>query len=296
MLEPSRFDYYWALLATWLDNFDPKLIWHYGGIILNYGGGLGLLVVAAMFIRSVPDIIKLFERFKDARQPLWDLRQSVTDLKEQLPQVKNTLDDTLKATPQLQVPAKALQDSVAQLKELKVAERLAQFAMAMDQFATRLNALDATAKTLSEQLKTTQTQLRDLQKHQDATDSVSTDTADPGSFEWDTLDNWGKLSWVWEDFTQRIELLIDQKITDGRTLQRYNRISRRTYRDVIDALLKDGLISTQLGKVLIALNTDYLSWRPRKLQTPTDVAERAGEIWDEYEDQLPDEDDEVGGD
>jgi hypothetical protein len=107
--------------------------------------------------------------------------------------------------------------------------------------------------------------------------------------DWNKLNNWGKLNWVWDDVTGRLELLIVEQVTDGRRLGKYNRIPRTDYHDVVVALWNDDFIDDEnLYDALVEVNELFLSWRSRNKSTPDDVAERAGELWDDFQMFLPD--------
>ncbi len=117
------------------------------------------------------------------------------------------------------------------------------------------------------------------------------DTEEGDEDNWSPMSGWEKLSWVWDDITARLELLIANEITDGRSLARYNRIPRTNYADLLLAAENDGLISPEAFDAFTEINSLFLSWRSRNRSTPDDVGERAGDLWDDYQDVLPDYDD-----
>jgi hypothetical protein len=95
----------------------------------------------------------------------------------------------------------------------------------------------------------------------------------------------------WRDVRDRIELAIEG-INHARVRSKYSRIARYAYRHVINALQKDGVItSAQVADKLRSMDTTFniLKFRPTTVSA-SDVAEfnRALEFVDPYLPKLPD--------
>ena len=104
--------------------------------------------------------------------------------------------------------------------------------------------------------------------------------------------NWETIRLVWRDVRDRIELLIEG-IRHAGVRSKYSRIARYTYRYVINALQRDGIIqSAQVADKLRSMDTAFniLKFRPRTVSA-TDVAEfnSALEFVDPHLPKLPDE-------
>jgi hypothetical protein len=87
-----------------------------------------------------------------------------------------------------------------------------------------------------------------------------------------TYSNWERVSSIWGELKERIDLRI-QEIPHKRVRAKYSRMPRRTYRNIINALLKDGVLGGVFGPKLIDLDRKYLALRfkPKEV-TPQHVA------------------------
>src|SRR5262245_31236008 len=103
--------------------------------------------------------------------------------------------------------------------------------------------------------------------------------------------NWETIRLGWRDVRDRIELLIEG-IRHAGVRSKYSRIARYTYRNVINALQKDGIIAlAQVADKLRSMDTTFniLKFRPRTVSA-TEVAEfnSALAFVDPYLPKLPD--------
>jgi hypothetical protein len=106
------------------------------------------------------------------------------------------------------------------------------------------------------------------------------------------LATWETIRLGWRDVRDRLELLIEG-IRHARVRGKYSRIPRYTYREVINALQRDGEIaSAQVADRLRNMDTTFniLKFRPRTV-TGSDVAQFNSdlEFVDPYLPRLPDE-------
>lgn len=76
--------------------------------------------------------------------------------------------------------------------------------------------------------------------------------------------NWEKISDIWRDLKDRLELQI-QEIGHKRVRAKYSQMPRRTYRDVINSLRDDGEIPSGVATKLLTLDHEYqvLRFRPK---------------------------------
>jgi hypothetical protein len=83
--------------------------------------------------------------------------------------------------------------------------------------------------------------------------------------------NWNRLNSIWSELKDRIDVLISE-IPRKRVRAKYSRMHRRTYKHIIEALQKDGVLEGALGPMLIDLDRRYsaLRFRPKEV-TPEDV-------------------------
>lgn len=78
--------------------------------------------------------------------------------------------------------------------------------------------------------------------------------------------NWERISDIWNDLKDRIELKI-QEISHKRVRGKYSQMARRTYRDVINALQEDRLLKPGVAIRLLEMDHQYqvLKFRPRNV-------------------------------
>jgi hypothetical protein len=115
----------------------------------------------------------------------------------------------------------------------------------------------------------------------------------PAPGEADALANWETIRLGWRDIRDRLEYLIEG--LPSRLRRKYSRIPRYTYREVINALQRDGVIrAAQVADALRSMDTTFqiLRFRPRRVSA-ADVAEFRNrfELVDPDLPRLPDEDD-----
>ena len=99
--------------------------------------------------------------------------------------------------------------------------------------------------------------------------------------------NWATVSAIWREIKDRMELKIES-ISHRSTRRKYSRLPRVTYKDVIDALLKDGFIGRGVANQLNQLDTAFhtLKFRPKKVTQAE--AERFREGLQIVDRELPD--------
>jgi hypothetical protein len=83
--------------------------------------------------------------------------------------------------------------------------------------------------------------------------------------------NWNRLSGIWGELKDRIDLLITE-IPQKRVRAKYSRMHRRTYKHIIETLQKDGFLRGVLVDDLINLDRKYsaLRFKPKEV-TKADV-------------------------
>jgi len=87
------------------------------------------------------------------------------------------------------------------------------------------------------------------------------------------LDNWQAVRAAWRDIRDRLELLIEA-IPSGRVRGKYSKMPRRRYRDIVNALEKDGELRAKIANTLLGMETTFNRARTRpKSVTDADAAD-----------------------
>jgi large-conductance mechanosensitive channel len=137
----------------------------------------------------------------------------------------------------------------------------------------KLASLVPTIQLLSEKSDALQKQVADLQRFQSSErtepggDGAQPAVGAPGAVvppqpAADDSGNWPKLQELWYANTARLEGIID-RISDGRKKLKYNKMPRTNYTRIINALVRDKLISEAAGKASLELNNTFKSYQPR---------------------------------
>ncbi len=84
--------------------------------------------------------------------------------------------------------------------------------------------------------------------------------------------NWERISDIWSELKDRIDLRIED-IPQKRVRSKYSHMGRRTYREIINALQKDGVLKPGIAVRLLQLDHEYqvLRFKPKDV-SPAQVA------------------------
>ena len=84
--------------------------------------------------------------------------------------------------------------------------------------------------------------------------------------------NWERISDIWGELKDRIDLRIEA-IPQKRVRSKYSHMGRRTYREIINALQKDGVLKPGIAVRLLQLDHEYqvLKFKPKDV-SPAQVA------------------------
>jgi hypothetical protein len=127
--------------------------------------------------------------------------------------------------------------------------------MIAPEMTERLKALPE----MTERLKALQVQVVAIQRN--ATDEALPTLASKTATNETSDDDWDAIKKPWSDARDQLERIIDE--ADGRRTRKYENIARYSYADIIDNLLKDGLIDIAIAEPALAMNREFLALRPR---------------------------------
>jgi hypothetical protein len=102
---------------------------------------------------------------------------------------------------------------------------------------------------------------------------------------------WERLSGAWNEATARLEMKIANSIGHANTQAKYDRISRHSYRNVIEPARRDEYISERIASDLLQINSIFSSYRPRTGDTPMTAADEVEGLLGSIGNRLPQLDD-----
>ncbi|KAB2942542.1 MAG: hypothetical protein K8F92_02505 [Hyphomicrobium sp.] len=177
-------------------------------------------------------IRKIIREFQDARSPIWDMRGVVRDLRE------------------LEPVMRALSERVSLMDEKVEAVRMQAAELQVESISTRTDGLDGVAAL-------------------GLTPEIAQGFVPPRPADEDP--NWLALRDLWRRNTQRLEYVIEHRITDGRTRIAYDRLPRTNYERIINKLQGQKFVSAASADASRFLNDTFNKYRPRNRKVPDEV-------------------------
>lgn len=219
-----------------MDEVGAAIIWlkaNGADLIHQIFWGLVLLAVLGM-LKNLGAIHKIVTGIRHARSPIWDLR--------------DTVDQLTKLEPVIQ--------------ELKSLEPL-------------IRQLGQDVPLLFEKVDASNKKLTELQLDSVATrteEESDGDAASANGFSNVDDDRWADLQEYWRRNTRRLEYVID-KIPDGRTRLAFDRMSRTSYRPIINRLEDGGFLAKAPANASRDLIDLFNKYRPRNRKVTAAVIE-----------------------